>query len=490
MKDFSLEANFLPRPWIPRALQTALGRFAAKRSVRLFRGAFPQPDANSPFATKVVESPVDGLHSQIPIDRSSPDASIRNDLADPNDRRLQGKRVAMVMFSLYPHDPRPRRAAEALLSVGMKVDLICITEKAEDPKHEVLNGIDVLRVPIRRMRGSIFRYGFEYLAFLLISGTILAVRTLTRGYDLVYVHNMPDFLVLSALIPKAFGAKLILDLHDPMPELMMTIFGLQPDAFAVRLLRRIEKWSIAFADSVITVNRACAKLFTSRSCPAQKMNVVMNSPDERIIPLRPPSARKATTDGLETRPFVIMYHGSLVERNGLDLAADALARVRESVPNAVLRIYGWQTPYLDRVLDSMRNKDLQEAVQYLGPKPQEQLAQAIEECDVGVIPNRRSIFTELNTPTRIFEFLALGKPVIAPRAAGICDYFDNASLVFFELGNAEDLARKIEYVFSHPAEVAEIAGRGQEVYREHCWHRERFRLFGLVGALLGPNEQK
>ena len=38
----------------------------------------------------------------------------------------------------------------------------------------------------------------------------------------------------------------------------------------------------------------------------------------------------------------------------------------------------------------------------------------IEQCDVGLIPNRQSVFTELNTPTRIFEYLAIGKPEAAP----------------------------------------------------------------------------
>src|SRR5438552_6955796 len=396
---------------------------------------------------------------------------------------LRGKRVAVVVFSTYPFDPRSRRGAEALAKERMNVDLVCLMEAGKEPKRETLKGVDILRVPLKRRRGGIFSYVFQYLAFLLISSAIVAARSLTHGYDLVYVHNMPDFLVLSALIPKIFGAKVILDLHDPMPELMTTIFGLQPDTLPVRFLKRLERWSIALADSVITVNRACAKLFTSRSCPPQKMNIVMNSPDERIFHLQPPHADAGETNAPD-KPFVIMYHGSLVERNGLDLAVDALAQVRQSVPNAQLRIYGAYTAFLGRVMDSIRRMGLQQAVQYLGPKSLEELVGAIEECDVGIIPNRRSIFTELNTPTRIFEYLALGKPVIAPWAPGIHDYFPNGSLVFFELGSVQDLAEKIEYVFSHPTEVAETVRRGQEIYQQHKWPVERLRLTALVARLL------
>ncbi len=103
------------------------------------------------------------------------------------------------------------------------------------------------------------------------------------------------------------------------------------------------------------------------------------------------------------------------------------------IPTAELRIYGRKTPFLQRVMEDAGNKGLAECVHYLGPKSLEELVQEIDDCDVGVIPNHRSAFTEINTPTRIFEYLALGKPVIAPRAPGICDYFDDDSLVFFEL---------------------------------------------------------
>ena len=94
------------------------------------------------------------------------------------------------------------------------------------------------------------------------------------------------------------------------------------------------------------------------------------------------------------------------------------------------------------------------------------------------------MFAELNTPTRIFEYLALGKPVIAPRAAGICDYFQDGSLVFFELGDAVDLADKMIYVFSHPNEVSDIVQRGQQIYQQHKWSSERLRLTSLVEQLL------
>jgi glycosyltransferase involved in cell wall biosynthesis len=400
--------------------------------------------------------------------------------------RLAGKKAGMVVFSLYPFDPRPRRAAEALLKDGMQVDLICEGD-AHSPKRETIDRLEIVRIPVRHHRGSFSSYAYQYAAFISYSAAILAWRSLRGRYDLVYVHNMPDILVMSALVPRLLGAKVILDQHDPMPELMKTIFNMDEKSVGVRVIRCLEKWSVARADLVITVNLACKRIFSERSCRAEKIGVVMNSPDGSIFPYRAAASYPVRTPD---QPFAIMYHGSLVERNGLELAVDALARIRKNVGPVELRVYGRSTPYLEQVMAKVHQLGLDDHVRYRGAKTLEELVHEIEDCDVGVVPNQRNTFTDINTPTRIFEYLALGKPVIAPRTPGIQDYFDPKSLLFFDSGSAEQLAEKMEYVASHAAEAAAIAERGQQVYLAHTWQQERETLVNLVAGLIKPGNPK
>jgi glycosyltransferase involved in cell wall biosynthesis len=207
----------------------------------------------------------------------------------------------------------------------------------------------------------------------------------------------------------------------------------------------------------------------------------MNSPDEEIFSLSKVS-KVARRDN--STPFVIMYHGSLVERHGLELAVKALAKLGDIVPNAELRIFGNRTPYLEQVLDLARSAGLSDAIHYLGPKDLSQIAMAIRNCDIGIIPNQKNTFTELNMPTRIFEFLSQGKLVIAPRTMGILDYFTPKDLLFFELGDADDLAAKIAYAFRNPDEMVKLVERGQEVYRLHRWSVEQVRFVDLVDKVL------
>jgi glycosyltransferase involved in cell wall biosynthesis len=393
---------------------------------------------------------------------------------------LVGKRVAMVAFSLYPSDPRVRRAAEALLKEGMTLDLIC---EAEDdaPRKETSGRLEVLRIPVRHHRGGFLSYAYQYFMFILISSIALAWRSIRRRYDLVYVHNMPDILVLSALVPKWLGAKVILDQHDPMPELMRTIFRSNDKSLPMRILFALEKWSIARADLVITVNEACRRIFGSRSCAAAKIHVVMNAPDgnifqERMAGSYPPRDPNA--------PFVVMYHGSLLERNGAGLAVDSMALVCSRIPHAELRLYGRSTPYLTEVMERVRVMGLDHVVRYVGPRRLEELVGDIQACDVGIVPNYLNEFTRINTPTRLFEYLSQGKPVIAPLTQGVTDYFSPGSLFYFEAGNANDLAERILEVYSDPAQAVRIAERGQEICRDHSWRIERKKLVGLTTSLV------
>jgi hypothetical protein len=74
--------------------------------------------------------------------------------------------------------------------------------------------------------------------------------------------------------------------------------------------------------------------------------------------------------------------------------------------------------------------------------------------------------------------------VITGRARGVQDYFADDALFFFDLGDAEDLARSIAHVSNHPADVERVVKRGQEVYLAHRWSEERRSLVGRIAGLL------
>jgi glycosyltransferase involved in cell wall biosynthesis len=395
---------------------------------------------------------------------------------------LRGKRAAVVLYSTYPSDPRPYRAAQALLREGMEVDFFCIGEKKSPSCGELIDGVRVFRFLLIRRRDNKIVYILKYAQFLFAAFRFLTKRSIKRKYDIVHVHNMPDVLVFSALLPKLQGAKIILDLHDPMPELMTTIFALPESHLFVRVLRRLERWSIRFADLVLTPNIAFKRLFASRSCRADKIQIVMNAPEENIFdPNQYPSASPSGQTG---RSFRIMHHGSILHRHGVDLLVDVVARLRTKIPNIQLDIYGSRTPFLDEVLAHAKALKVEDIVTYHGGKLQPDIARAILECDVGIVPNRHSGFTEINFPTRIFEYLAMGRPVVTPASEGICDYFSAENLLMFKPDDLDDLAAKILWVWENPTKIPDLVERGLQVYRSNRWSTQKTHFIGHVSELL------
>jgi len=395
-------------------------------------------------------------------------------------------KICMLAFSYYPADPRVRREAEALVEAGMSIDVICLKSNTETRK-EFFGSICVYRLPLQRKRGGKLRYLWEYAFFILLSFFKLSFLHLLKRYKLVHVHNMPDILIFSALIPRLTGAKIILDLHDPMPEVYMAKYSISISHPMIKLLCFLENYSISFSNIVLTPNISFRNLFISRGCPEEKIHIIMNSPDEKIF--RRNYTNINTKGSSSNDKFVIMYHGTIVERNGLNVALNAISKVRKNIPNILFQVYG-EGDFVKHFLKRVEDLNLQNIVNYHGHVSLETIATDIRSIDIGLIPNNKSVFTEINMPTRIFEYLCMGKPVIASRTRGILDYFDEDSLCFFEPGNSESLSEVILGLYSNPLKSQTILNKGITVYKEHRWELERQRFLNLVRDLLGIEERK
>ncbi len=386
------------------------------------------------------------------------------------------KKILSIVFSGFPNDPRPRREADAMVEAGMDVDMICLRREGQ-VKKELLYGVNVIRLSVKKDRSSKLRYLWQYSLFLFISFSLATRMHLKKRYDLIHVHNMPDFLVFSALIPKLFGAKILLDLHDPVPEVFMTKYGLKNDHIFIKILSYIEKKSIKFADLIITPNVAFKDLFISRGCDQNKIHIVMNSPMENVFS---ESLLQRQVDSSDKRNlFRIMFHGHISLHNGPAVALEALAIVKNVVPNIRFDIFGHgdnlgaSKAYADKLA-------LNEIVKFHGSVPQKAIAQHIVKSDLGLIPNRSTPFTDINFPTRIFEYLCLKKPVIVPRTKGILDYFEEGSICYFEPGNAEDLARAIIDMWESRDLREKYVERGYPIYFNNRWSLQKEYFIKLL----------
>jgi glycosyltransferase involved in cell wall biosynthesis len=384
----------------------------------------------------------------------------------------------MVVYSYSPQDVRPRREAEALINAGYEVDMICL-RLPDQPKKESVYGVNVYRVNMSKSRSTKRKYITLYTKFFILAFFKLNKLFFKNRYDVIHVHNMPDFLVFLSVIPKIFGAKVVLDLHDPTPEMLMTKFSEGDESKLTKLLKWQEKMSIKFSHSVITTNKSFVDRFVLRGCPPEKINTVMNSPQESVFTKAAANSQKKPNEN----KFILMYHGLIVERYGLEDLVNAVKLLKNKIPEIELVIYGdgEYVPVLLKIIEELR---LNDTITYFGTLSLDEIAKIIPICDIGIIPNRLGPFTQINFPTRIFEYLHMKKPVIVPRTQGINDYFDDGSIFYFDAGSAEDLARVIFNIYSNQAKVVEVVNKGHEIYQKYRWESQSKNLIKTYKEML------
>ncbi|MFN0149278.1 MAG: glycosyltransferase family 4 protein [bacterium] len=400
---------------------------------------------------------------------------------------MRPRRYVLVTHSHYPDDPRAVKHATALREAGYEAVVIAL-RRAGEAKRETLAGVEVRRVSLEHKRGGGARYLFEYAAIFALASWELAALSASRRAFAVQINNPPDFLIFAGLVPKLFGAKLVLDLHEPMPELLASIRQQSPDAQSVRLLKWIERLSTRFADAVITVSEICRKRFVERGTPAEKITVVKNVSDLRLFDPARFARGEDLAGGGSNAGARLIYHGTLVNRYGVDLAVRALARVREQLPHASLAIYG-RGETLEELTRLARELGVEDRVSFGGQVDLPSIPEKIAHADIGIVPNRQDIFMDLVLPTKLFEYIAMEKPVVVAATAAVLDYFGTEDLYLFEPGDDAGLARAILDVCADPDRARVRARRLRERCARETWAVEKMKLLRLFESLHGDGER-
>jgi glycosyltransferase involved in cell wall biosynthesis len=375
------------------------------------------------------------------------------------------KRHCMIVHAHYPlGEPRVEREAQALINGGYEVDVLCLRSENE-AAFEVVDGVNIHRLPVKRdkKRGRAAQL-LEYLAFFVMVVLRLLSLHPRRKYKTLQVHNLPDFLVFSTLIPKLAGARVILDLHDLMPEFFAGTYNKSMDSLPVRILKFQEWLSCQYADHVITVTDLWRDTLIERSAPAHKVSVVMNVANGNIFKN---GVVKQTSNG-DSR-FKLIYHGTLSQHYGIDLVLRAVSQLKDAIPQLHVTIHG-RGEYLQNLLDLAKELKLNGQVTFsTNLMPITDLPAFIGQADLGIIPYRRDVFTDGILPTKLMEYTALHVPVIAARTPAIEAYFDENMVQYFPAEDVNALCNEITYLHNHRDQLQRISTASDQFNKKYNW---------------------
>ena len=388
--------------------------------------------------------------------------------------------VCMIAYTNYAIDARVRREAETLAAQGFRVRCLT-TRNGDNPARFVLNGVEIHELPVRKYRGkSTLAYVGSYLRFALSSSATCLALLLRKELDVVHVHNLPDFLVVAGLLPRLRGKKVVLDIHDSVPETFASKFG--SGGLWWRILCLEERLSALVAHTVICVNHPQRDTLAARGVPSSKIFVSMNVPDPAIF--GQPSAVGRTKD-LPGATFNLVYHGTMVERLGVDLLIDAVSRLGDRIPNVRLHLWGGGDD-----LEAFRHRaQVKRVADRVIFRPEgyalSELPDRLHYMDMGLVGNRRSAAGDLMLPVKLLEYVSLGIPAIVPRLRTIEHYFSDDMVSFYEPEDVQSLTESIHSLYSDPGRRRRQADTARAFLLEHGWERQGAELVALYWDLVG-----
>ena len=377
----------------------------------------------------------------------------------------------MIAYANYFTDARIKNYVDALLSAGCTVDVFALGQPEETPP-----GLRVFCLMRKTWSTSVLPYVLSQLWFLILCTFRVSIATLKQRYAVVHAHNIPDLLVFAALIPRLFGAKVILDVHDTMPEAYATKFDLPLTHPLIGLIRFEERLSAAFSDHVITTNDLHKEALLDHGLPADKISIVMNVGNEGIFYPR-------SKDGADGH-FTLVYHGTIAERLGLDLILEAIRQALPSCPDLRFVLIG-DGDFMPTVKELIAKYDLENVVGTEGWMPVENLPVHLSTADVGIVGNRKYTESRQNwmLPVKMLEYAAMEIPTIAPRLRVIEYYFDDNEAFFYEPDSSEDLARSICDVYNHRDRLNSVKHRLRDFNAHYNWAEMKQRYLKLVSIL-------
>lgn len=373
----------------------------------------------------------------------------------------------MVVYAHYPEDPRVRREAEALARHGFRVTVVCL-RKPEESADEEVAGVRVVRLPLRRRRGGLLSYGYQFLAFFLLASRAVRRLRARDEAEIVHVHSLPDILVFAALPARLRGARLVLDLHEVMPELVAARLGSFGRPLLVPLVRGLETLSCLVAHRTITVSDSIARLLSGRGVPRERITVITNVP-----PGTPPV-------GVAAVPHRLVFAGTVHPDRDLETFLRALVLL----PAMELRLFGPEDPvYSARLRRLVEELGLSGRVSFQGPIPPDAVAREIAASAVGVVTYVENPHTRIGLSSKAFEFAAVRRPLVITDLPGLRALFEGGAL-FYPAGDAGALADRIREASLWGGGVQNHVETAATILERHSWPVMEQRLLRLYSDLV------
>lgn len=338
--------------------------------------------------------------------------------------------------------------------------------------------LEIIEVPASRARwlGSDLRQWFYN-------------RRLTRVLTPLFMHRRPDVLYERYSLYSTAGTHIARRFRLPR---IIEVNALLVEEQSHRLhFRRVaswvENWIVRSAPSIIVVSSPLRDAFVGRGVDRHRITVMPMAVDvKRFHPdVAPADLRRRY--GLDGRT-IAGYVGTLTTWHGIDLLFDVAERFKALEENICLVVIGGDGNKVTEQIERVRSRRLGDYLIFAGSVPHTEVPSYISAMDIAVIPGS----IEWASPTKLFEYQAMGKPTVAPHLVPVVEALtDGSEGYLFPPNNSEALTERILRLHRDPAERTAMGLRArQKVVKRHAWENNTRRIVEMFERMLAERGER
>jgi len=393
------------------------------------------------------------------------------------------KNILMVLETPFPPDERVENEILVLIKEGFRVTLVCTAKERKGKiTIEEKENLTIYRIPVSK-----FIYKAGAIALVVPFYFSFWYRNLNRIInkdkpDAIHIHDLP--LVKTGIrLSRKHKIPVVADYHENRPEIMKMYHHVQ--TFPGKYLISIKGWhnyqveQTPHVDRLILVTEEAKEYYANYyGINAGKITVLPNYiSTERFKTF---NFTNEPASGNE-RPFTVVYFGETGLRRGTMTILESARLLQEKNIKFIIIGNSREQTMLEKTV-----KDQQlDNVNLTGKLPVPEAMKLISSSDIGLCPFLRNIHHDTTYANKMFQYMALGKPVIVSDCTAQVNVvrLENCGLVFSS-GDASDLSEKILSLTDRPTYELLSKNAKSCIYSKYNWETSGARLTDLYKGLL------
>lgn len=368
-------------------------------------------------------------------------------------------------------------------ALGHNVRLVSPTNadptKISPPETSPDRRVSIKRVILHKLADVLPQPFFEIMEFCYNFSAIITLWEELKSYDVDFIYERYAFFNLAgAFIAKRKNIPLIVEVNELSGH--KRIRG----QFFIRLCSAIERYVFRQAIVIVTVSDFL-KQEVSGKVEKSKTKVVTIPNGVPMAWMKPKISLNEVTALREKYNLqdkkVICFVGGLVHWHNFDLLLQAVKETQEVVANVVMMFIG-NGPLKKYIKDMAEGLGFEpDSILFVGEVPHSDIPLYLKIADVAVIPETN----DFRSPIKMFEYMALGLPVVAPKKPAIKVAITNKREgLLFEPGDYSSLAQALLECFLEP-NVANKLGENarQKVFNNFTWERHAGHILQLLSKV-------